>query len=455
MRYILSSCGHRRILHLARSGVLDQPVPESDVETRTLCAVFARGVFDADEASAARLASLEARGLIEVVGTEVDAAAARLRYDRNPLEHLRRVVFEYTTVCNLDCLHCRNGALEATATTDPLALRRVVDAVLPLGIDRFDFIGGEVTLYGKGWLELVRYARDHAARHTSVVTSGWFLGERDFLAAGQRYADDTAYFSALVQAGVTHVVYSLDGPEEVHDHTRRVPGLYRRILDAFQRTRHAGLTVGVSLVVGLTGERATPWLAEISRLVYGDSGTETEQAHRLLGDDANYVSNLVDVGGASNLVQLGGTGSGLAAMSDEQLRCKNFFRPLPTLRIKASGEISLCPLVEGGDGYGNVRDGDVTDLLNHLADALVFRLHAERRIGACRRFVDEEIFSGALAHPCSARVALNMIARGMADRGIRPDDVEALRALNLEVAGKMGVRPRPDMRNRAIGHART
>jgi MoaA/NifB/PqqE/SkfB family radical SAM enzyme len=448
MQYVLSHYGHRYVQHLARSGALDAALARDD--DRLLCELLAHGAVP--RAGNVALDALAARGLVAAVGDDVTLADVRLRYARNPLEHLSRVVFEYTTVCNLDCAHCRNANLEAHATADPAPLRRVVDAMLPLGVARFDFIGGEVTLYGKGWLDLVAYLRAKGAHHASVTTSGWFLGEANFLAAGERYADDRAYLRALHGRGLTHVAFSLDGPADVHDRCRGVPGLYRRVLEGFDKAREAGLQPRVSAVVGMGQSEAASraWLADVSERLFGPAPDRDVALRRVLGDESNYVSNFIDVGGG---VQLRRSKRDLAAHSDEALRCKNFFRPSPTFRVKATGEVALCPLVEGGDGYGNVRERDVVDILNHLDAAFVSRMHAERRVGEHRRLLDAEVFGGGLGHVCAARTALNMVARAVHERGVSPDDAAAVRAINVEVAEKMGVLPR-ELRHRANGHAR-
>ena len=46
-----------------------------------------------------------------------------------------------------------------------------------------------------------------------------------------------------------------------------------------------------------------------------------------------------------------------------------------------------------------------------------------------------------------------MIARAMHERGVAPDDGDAIHAINVEVAGKMGIIPRK-VAHRANGHAR-
>jgi hypothetical protein len=144
--------------------------------------------------------------------------------------------------------------------------------VIPLGIHRFDFIGGEVTRHGRGWLDLVEYIRGREPRAlVGVVTSGWFLGQHDFSIADGRCSDDRAYLSELRGRGVTHVIFSLDGPEGLHDRWRRSPGLYRRILQGFEAVKGAGLDPRVSLVTApsLVPEALNAWLDGLAARIYG------------------------------------------------------------------------------------------------------------------------------------------------------------------------------------------
>lgn len=449
MRYALTNYGHRFAARLLRSGQVAERLGEFEVGA---CAtVLAR--TSVPVAGNEALEPLVAGGFVMQVEEDVDDEALRLAYARNPLEHIERVVFEFTTLCNLDCKHCRNSNIEAVHEKQPQRLRRVVDAMIPLGVTRFDFIGGEVTLYGRGWLELVEYLRAHGGDHAAVITSGWFLGETDFLAAGVRYADDVAYLRALAGHGVTHVVFSLDGPEAAHDRSRGVSGLYSRVMAGIEKARDAGLTPRVSLVFepGLPPLTARAWLGDLGRRIYADlDGEPALLARRLVADESNYASNLIDVGGA---IQIRRRDRKISDIPDEMIRCKNFFRPHPTFRVKASGEVSLCPLVEGGDGYGNVHERDVVEIMNHMQDALVYRLHAEKRIGVFKYLLDPELFGARVGHVCSLRTALNMLARIMDERGIQASDAEGVRAVNREVAEKLGLLPR-EFKHRANGHAR-
>lgn len=446
MQYILTHYGHRWITHQARSGALSTaPVPR---ESALCAALFAREAVPVEANPA--LAPLVERGLVCAVPDAVSLDAVRLRYARNPIEHIERVVFEYTTLCNLDCVHCRNSNLEAVHEREPAALLRVGAVMIPLGVTRFDFIGGEVTAFAKGWLDLVRSLRALGAAHTSVITSGWFLEERDFLAAGKRYCDDRAYFEDLRDSGLTHVVFSVDGPASIHDALRRTPGLYARILRAFDRVRDCGLVPRVSIIAhgALDARSKSEWLETLARGVYGDASATPD---RLLRDESNYASNLVDVGGA---VQLRRSRQAPVEIPDDLLRCKNFFRPSPTFRVKASGEVSLCPLVEGGDGYGNVHDRDPIAIINEMHETLVYQLHAENAITAVRPLLDGSLFDTRIQHVCTLRTAINMLARVIVEEGIDPSDHDRVREANVRVAEKMGFLPRV-VKHRANGHAVT
>lgn len=401
---------------------------------------------------------LIAAGLAQTVPAALEHDAIALRYRRNPLENIRRIVFEYTNVCQLSCSHCRNGHLPPAAakTADLPALREVVDAAVAMGVRQFHFIGGEVTLYGRGWLELVEHIRSYPGTSAGVITSGWFLTETEFKAANAHYANDHAYLQTLAARGLTHVIFSVDGPEALHDQWRGFPGLYRRILGGFDKVRAAGMHPRVSIVMSeqnrRDGRAFVAWLREMAEGCFPEFADELSTEAKiqlLLDDDHGYASNFIDVG---NAVGLAKGELPIREVPNSYLRCKNFFRPFPSLRIQANGDISLCPLIDSGTGYGNVREQGFIALLNGLQDQFVFRLHAERKIEDYRPYLDTELFGETITHVCSLRTVLTMLAKAMHERDIDPSDTAALRALNLEVARKAGFAPASGLV--ALGHRR-
>ena len=100
---------------------------------------------------------LLADGLIEGIDETVSQHDTRLRYQRNPFEHITKVTFEFTTYCNFNCEHCFNGHVPRQTETNPDLLKFAAKTLLQMGLQRFDFVGGEVSRYGDGWLELAHY----------------------------------------------------------------------------------------------------------------------------------------------------------------------------------------------------------------------------------------------------------------------------------------------------------
>ena len=438
---ILSNYG-LRILDQLRRDARGAPTAFDGIHAR-LDELRQAVVLPFDHASCHR--ELIDRGLAQT-DPHPDRPGVELRYRRNPLEHVSRVVFQYTTACNFRCRHCRNGSDAPVTEGEPDALAWAADLLVPAGVLRFDFIGGEVTRFGAGWLNVVRRIRRFPGTVVSVLTNGWFLERRDFGAAGQQYPDDRAYLGALADAGVTHVTFSLDGPAAAHDRNRRTPGLYDRIASGMAKVRAAGLAPQVSLVLDLPARSfdEVEWLAQVADLLYtsGSDRLPLEKASRLVRDEMNYASHFVDVGRGVALRQ------GLqpnAEIPDRLLRCKNFYRPRPSMRIQASGEVSFCPLVDAGEGYGSIHGpGGLLRVLNGLQEAVPYKLHAENRLSAFRRLLDRQLFGERLDHLCSLRAAVTMLARRMLELGVRENDTD-VRAVNLDVARRLGLPGRPGL----------
>jgi len=193
--------------------------------------------------------ALAAQGYARTFPDSVETRDLARRMSRNPLEHVRKIIIECTTCCNYSCSHCYNAGVERTTEMKLEVLSSAIDTFAGLGVREFVFIGGEVTKYGDGWLDLAQNARRSSAAIVSVLSNGWFLGREDFEAAGCRYADDGAYLRDLKVHGVTHVGFSLDGRGEAHDASRGIPGFYDRIIKGFGTVLDAGLLPRVSLLV--------------------------------------------------------------------------------------------------------------------------------------------------------------------------------------------------------------
>jgi MoaA/NifB/PqqE/SkfB family radical SAM enzyme len=387
---------------------------------------------------------LVAEGILEVIPENTLEEETRLRYKRNPFEHISKVIFEFTTYCNFNCEHCYNGHVPRRTETHLDLLKNAAETLLAMGVDRFDFVGGEVSKYGDGWLELVDHIHGLEEKaQISLYTNGWWLDQENFLAAGKTYADLWSYLADLKAHGVTHITFSLDGPGELHDRSRHQPGLYERILKGLAQVKEAGLEPRVSLLLRKEWDNALfeSFLAEPATIIY-DMDPDTpagKRALRLHLDPFNAISNFIDIGNGAGDEQVQFP---LLDAPNYPLYCRGFYRLSPSLTIKANGEIASCRLATAGEGYGNLHEKSMIEIVNHFDEAFISRLHIERRLEEYLPLVDRNVFGDQFSHLCSLRAVITLLARRMDEQGVGMDDIMAIQRINQEVALETGHLPR-------------
>ncbi len=379
---------------------------------------------------------LLAEGLIERVDDATSKDETALRYQRNPFEHLTKIIFEFTTLCNFNCAHCYNTRVPRLTETRPELLVQAADIFLQMGVRRFDFIGGEVSRYGNGWLELTRQIRACGDDIViSLYTNGWWLEQSHFQAAGKEYADTWEYLADLKANGVSHVVFSLDGPNEIHDASRHHSGLYRRIMSGLAQVRQAGLEPRVSLLIRPEwgDSQVEQFLAEPATIIYklDPFSPANKRALRLSLDPTNAISNFIDIGNGANDETMR-----FPILEERQhaLYCRNFYRLSPSLTIKANGELATCRLSNAGEGYGNLHEQRLVDILNHFDEAFVYQLHAERLLDEYLPLVDRALFGASFTHLCTLRSIVTLLARKMHEQSVGFSDLAGIQRVNREVA---------------------
>jgi MoaA/NifB/PqqE/SkfB family radical SAM enzyme len=160
------------------------------------------------------------------------------------------VSFTVSNACNLRCRMCgqwseegymRDGATRRKPTMTLADWKRLVDEVAAFGLGGLLIRGGEPFL-APGILELL----DHIASKglfTSIDTNGTRLAE---------VADD------LVRLGRLHVTISVDGPEQIHDAVRGVPGCYQTIARGVAALKEAERRHGTTISKSITFT-ISPW----------------------------------------------------------------------------------------------------------------------------------------------------------------------------------------------------
>ncbi len=142
----------------------------------------------------------------------------------------RMVVWELTLRCNLQCWHCGSragrGRQDELSPAEALALAH---QVADLGCKYLTLSGGE-PLMRADWPEIAEVLVSRG-----VVTS--------MISNGILWTEETA--RTVKRVGLESVGFSLDGFRESHEHQRRVPGQWQRVLDTIRSCHAAGINTSV------------------------------------------------------------------------------------------------------------------------------------------------------------------------------------------------------------------
>ncbi len=131
-----------------------------------------------------------------------------------------------TKRCNLRCHMCGQWgeqgsfkSLDNETVKEELDLKEIASLLDDLKTFKpnITLFGGEPMLY-KNWIEVVEYAKGLGLR-CNMVTNGILLKR---------------YFEDIVRVGLDEIIFSLDGPEDVHDRMRGMKGAFRRAMEGFK-----------------------------------------------------------------------------------------------------------------------------------------------------------------------------------------------------------------------------
>ncbi len=142
------------------------------------------------------------------------------------------VVFDVTSRCNLQCIHCYSSEKRADLSTSEVS--HVIQTLFEAGAGVMDFGGGE-PLLRKDIFDILSYAK-RLGLYTSISTNGMLL--------------DETCVNRLKALGINHVCVSLDGATaETHDRIRNKKGTFEQAIQGIKNSVSAGISTQVSTVV--------------------------------------------------------------------------------------------------------------------------------------------------------------------------------------------------------------
>lgn len=338
---------------------------------------------------------------------------------------LENVSLEVTIVCNLRCPFCwwwgdKGVAFEMVKTKAPLVSEQLSFAEIKGVLEELARLKANVYLSGgepfarKDCIEIIEYASE-LGLEVSLTTNGTLI-------------DDATIRRMAGCAKLHTVVFSVDGPEDVHDKIRGA-GHYQKTFATARK------------LVEARGTRSTPWVCTNSTLTHAMSGRVRELIDSIRANGFDYANfqhlwftdaahgeahgrqlkedfGIIDDGWKSHVMDLPGAAYGRAILQElEAVRAalpefqinqrpeltpeqaaryysdlgfsvhETCYSPWQHLIIKANGDMIFCP-DQWISGYpvGNVREGSVEQRWNGERAAKFREKLTERRLWAgCAR----------------------------------------------------------------------
>ncbi len=275
--------------------------------------------------------------------------------------------YNVTGRCNMRCVFCEwwKTDIPELATKKALA---AIDAVCSLGVSFFDLSGGE-PLLRKDLNVLAKRAASHGCL-VSMNTNGTLLNERR--------VDEVADVFDVV-------VVSLDGPKEVHDKIRGVPGTYDKAVEAIRLLKAHGVKVGVNSVATPTNIDILPQFVEELRSQV--DFVQVQPMHPYPPTPENtpsdkQVSRLIDY-----LLRLKRSDPGFLAVPTDFVKGFELFFKGKAPKICHAGELYVA-IDPSGKLLACPARSDIVlgDTLSDSVDAVLKKRDSEgwRKVSACR-----------------------------------------------------------------------
>jgi Fe-coproporphyrin III synthase len=141
---------------------------------------------------------------------------------------MKILVLEPHNRCNCRCVMCDIWRRTVEREIDRAELDRHLDDIVSLGVEQVVFTGGEPLMHS----DLFQLAAPLRARgiRITLLSTGLLL-KRD---------------AERIVASMDEAIVSLDGPREVHDAIRRVPGAFERLVDGVRAIQRRSPEFSVS-----------------------------------------------------------------------------------------------------------------------------------------------------------------------------------------------------------------
>ena len=155
------------------------------------------------------------------------------------------IVHFVTNICNARCSHCFIDFDNQKEQVSKLSLEEIIQITKTIGqqLMNVNLTGGEPFLRADLYDIAKAYIQNAKVNSIFITTHGGFT--KKIIQFSERFKEEFPDKMLLISI-------SLDGPEEVHDKIRKVPGLYSKAIETYRHLRNIGDNVLVNLAMTIT-----------------------------------------------------------------------------------------------------------------------------------------------------------------------------------------------------------
>lgn len=279
--------------------------------------------------------------------------------------------------CQCKCMHCSVGKyLEEARHKDELStdeIKDILDQAVEMGIPKVDYFGGE-PLLRDNIVELVRYGESKGL-YISVTTNAWLLTRE--------------LTKELSQVGISCINISIDSvSEKLHERFRRMPGIYKRAVNAFQYCYKEGIpsifstyvthsnienfgsgesdNSGLSNLISFAREVKASGIRILFPIISGKWAED--KSKEFSEEEKSMVIDNIDISFAFI--------EGAYSVLKKRKICQSLSGKM--FNISPYGDIQLCIVFP--ESFGNIRESSLKDLLRDMYSHPVY---LKNKDGSC------------------------------------------------------------------------
>lgn len=148
--------------------------------------------------------------------------------------NLQTLIVDVTNKCNMHCQFCYAEPFAKSKPVELEILKKALDEAYDMGVFHYTLMGGEPFADYERLKKIITMLHPDET-YINIVSNGWMLTSEKV--------------EELRELGVDKITFSLDsGIEDEHDRNR-MPGSYKRVLEAIDMVTESGLLSAISTVV--------------------------------------------------------------------------------------------------------------------------------------------------------------------------------------------------------------